>query len=237
MIVSVLALTMILVDPPEAPESQPAPPDAPSIRVAPVPAPPRPIAYDPPPPSVPDSRMAMPRNNPGGWIISADYPKIAMLLDEEGNTDFRLTISKEGRVSGCRITRSSGFSRLDELTCRWITRRARFDPAQRRGEPVEGSYSGRVRWLVDSGGMLRASQFGWKRSKAAVEEKARGVVKFEITVEPYGKVSSCKILRSSGFASLDKETCAQLRKLGDQGTGGGSAVSLRPRTVVNEIAW
>lgn len=237
MIASVLALTMVFVDPPEAAETQPPSPEAPSIRTDPVPAPPRPIAYDPPPPPVPDSRMAMPRNNPGGWIISADYPKIAMLLNEEGNTDYHLTISKEGRVSGCRITRSSGFSRLDELTCRWITRRARFDPALRGGEPVEGGYSGRVRWLVHPGGMLRASQFGWKRPKAAIEEKARGVVKFEITIEPYGKISDCRILRSSGFDSLDRETCAQLRKLVGDASGGGSSVSLWARTVVNEIVW
>lgn len=237
MIASVLVLAMIIADPPQTKEGPPPSADAPLIPVAPVAAPPRPIAYDPPPPSVPDSRMAMPRNNPGRWIISADYPAIAMLLNEEGNTDYRLTIGREGRVSGCRITRSSGFSRLDELTCRMITRRARFDPALRGGEPVEGGYSGRVRWLVDPGGMLRASQFGWKRPKAAVEEKARGVVRFEITIEPYGKISDCRILRSSGFDSLDKETCNRLRMLGDDAVNGGSSSSLRARTVTNEIAW
>ncbi len=236
MIVSLLALTMIIVDPPEAEEGPPPSPDAPSIPVAPVPAPPRPIAYDPPPPSVPDSRMPMPRN-PGRWIVSTDYPKMAMLMQETGSTGFRLTVGKDGRVTGCKITQSSGFARLDELTCTLITRRARFDPGLRRGEPVEGTYSNRVRWIIADSGMLRAGQFGWKRPKAAVEQKARGVVGFEVTIGTDGKVGKCIIRRSSGSPILDRETCKQLQSLKGQASGRDASGNLRPRTVVNEIVW
>lgn len=198
--------------------------------------PPQQTVYDPPPPPDPNSRQPTPRNNPGRWIVSTDYPKIAMLMQETGSTGFRLTVSKDGRVTGCKVTRSSGFARLDELTCSLITRRARFDPGLRRGEPVEGSYSNRVRWMIADSWVLRASDFGWKRPKAAVDQKARGMVQFKLSIEADGRVSHCTILRSSGFDILDRETCAQLQKLRSEvSTDAGG--NLGRRRIVNTVLW
>jgi protein TonB len=65
----------------------------------------------------------------------------------EGSVRFALNVSQAGRVRGCEILESSGDPRLDEQTCRFLTRRARFHPARDdAGQPVLGRWESRVRW-------------------------------------------------------------------------------------------
>jgi len=69
--------------------------------------------------------------------------------DEGGSVRFDLAVTPEGRVSACKIVESSGNARLDENTCRILTRYARFAPARdRRGKPVKGRYVEWMRWTV-----------------------------------------------------------------------------------------
>lgn len=52
-----------------------------------------------------------------------------------------LTISPEGRATGCRIYKSSGLPDTDEVTCRLAKERLRFKPAlNAAGEPVTGTF-------------------------------------------------------------------------------------------------
>jgi protein TonB len=52
-----------------------------------------------------------------------------------------LTISPEGRATGCRIYKSSGLPETDEATCRLAKERLRFKPAlNTAGEPVTGTF-------------------------------------------------------------------------------------------------
>jgi len=41
----------------------------------------------------------------------------------------------------------------------------------------------------------------------ALQKGEHGKVSFELTVEPDGALGSCEVTRSSGFATLDRETC------------------------------
>lgn len=126
-------ITTVITPPPAAP-------------VVPYIAPPAPVA--PPPPRV-QPKQAQPRGNPGNWATTNDYPSRALREEREGTTGFRVSVSTEGRVSGCTITSSSGHSDLDEATCSNVTRRARFTPAtDGDGNPTTGSYSSRVRWVI-----------------------------------------------------------------------------------------
>lgn len=52
-----------------------------------------------------------------------------------------LTISPDGRATGCRIYKSSGLPDTDEVTCRLAKERLRFKPAlNAAGEPVTGTF-------------------------------------------------------------------------------------------------
>ena len=137
------------VSPPPTVSTVSTPP--PTITLQPRDAPPAPAAPPPPPPPPPPAgptAAAKPRGNPGSWATTNDYPSRALSQEREGTTGFRVTVSVDGRVSSCSITSSSGHPDLDDATCKNVTRRAKFDPAVSNGQKVEGSYTGRIRWVI-----------------------------------------------------------------------------------------
>ena len=106
------------------------------------------IQPDPPRPAF-TARGARPANNPGGWLSNDDYPAIALRAEAEGLASYRLIVGTNGRVSACDVTRSTGNSALDEATCKFIVRRARFEAAtDESGAKVVGNYAGTVRWDI-----------------------------------------------------------------------------------------
>jgi periplasmic protein TonB len=135
--------------PPQIQTTVTPPPPAPTVYVA-TPAPPAPPGPPPPPPPPPrgPDKQASPKGNPGGWASPSDYPQRELRDEKEGVTRFRVTVSAEGRVTSCDITGSSGSPGLDSTTCSLITRRGRFNPAQQDGQPVAGSWSSSVRWVI-----------------------------------------------------------------------------------------
>ena len=114
---------------------------------------PRPEAEKPPAPPAPvpsfDPVSAKPRNDPGAWLSDRDYQSSWARRELTGVASFQLDIAATGKVTGCRITGSTGHSVLDKATCSLVQKRARFEPARGgNGEPVAGSYSSSVRWQL-----------------------------------------------------------------------------------------
>lgn len=73
-----------------------------------------------------------------GEILPQDYPKQLGNAGIGGTVGMVLTVGTDGRVSRCRVTRSSGIPQLDSLTCRLIEERFRFHPStDRYGRPIE----------------------------------------------------------------------------------------------------
>lgn len=92
---------------------------------------------------------ARPRNDPGSWLDTNDYRASWIRREMVGTARFRLEIAANGRVENCRITGSTGHSELDAATCALVSKRARFEPARgSEGQPVPGSYSSSVRWVL-----------------------------------------------------------------------------------------
>ena len=119
-------------------ESPVIPPVAPPVMAPPRPAP-------PPPP-----RQSEPKSLTGdvqGLITGDDYPPSALDNNEQGTVHVTLTIGPSGRVVGC--SPSGGPSSLQNATCRLLTSRARFSPAQdANGNPVTSTYSRSIRWQI-----------------------------------------------------------------------------------------
>lgn len=85
-----------------------------------------------------------------GSIRDADYPPDASRAKIGGEVEVRFTIQPSGRVTGCRVTRSSGDSSLDTTTCRLIEDRFRFRPATNAaGSPVASQYGWRQSWWLE----------------------------------------------------------------------------------------
>lgn len=105
------------------------------------------FAIDLPPRTIP--RGPRPKNNPGSWVTTNDYPSLALLYEWMGVSYFKVTVSKVGKVTECEVKKTSGYITLDDATCGNITRRARFDPAlDDHGNPALGTYTNRVTWLI-----------------------------------------------------------------------------------------
>lgn len=84
---------------------------------------------------------------PISLFTSDDYPAAAMRGNDEGMVRYRLEIGPNGRVSSCAITASSGSAPLDNATCRILTTRSRFRPAQdSAGNAVPDARDGEVTW-------------------------------------------------------------------------------------------
>jgi periplasmic protein TonB len=94
-------------------------------------------------------RAVKPKNNPGSWATTNDYPSRALSQEREGTTGFRVSVGADGKVTDCQVTSSSGHPDLDAATCSNVKRRARFDPAlDSSGNPTSSSYSNRVTWRI-----------------------------------------------------------------------------------------
>lgn len=84
----------------------------------------------------------------GGRIVPRDYPRAAN--GDQGTVIAHVAVAADGRVTGCRVARSSGNAVLDATTCRLIRERFRFNPARNaRGEPVAGEFGWQQRWWRD----------------------------------------------------------------------------------------
>jgi TonB family protein len=181
------------------------------------------MSVNPPIPSV--RRPAKPRNNPGLWVSTVDYPVRSLHDEEEGTAGFRLTVGPDGQVKDCVITASSGYASLDLSTCSNVTRRARFDPARDAdGNPTVGSYANRVNWRIPQGPSF-ARQIGFEPNGPhptfgtyaeidesnypleALEKGMRGPANLALSVGANGKVSECQVEQGSGYPLLNSKAC------------------------------
>ena len=84
-------------------------------------------------------------------FTAEDYPATALQNREEGTVQAKLTIDPNGRVSACKVVRSSGYATLDNATCSILERGARFAPARdAAGKPIEDMVvTPPVRWQIE----------------------------------------------------------------------------------------
>ena len=135
---------------------------------------------------------------------------------------------QSGKVTACQITRSSGHADLDDATCKNITRRGRFYPAQdKNGNAISGSWGSSVRWVIpEPVSMITPTQanLSFPRSPqilkpwsfriakedypaTALASGEQGITQFIVDIDKMGKAIGCTITTSSGSASLDSKSC------------------------------
>jgi protein TonB len=128
--------------PPIQMQVSPSPPVIPQVSVAP-PAPPAP----PPPPKPRQSQAKSLSGSLQNLFSGDDYPPSALDNNEQGTVSVSLTVGPNGRVASC--SPSGGTASLRTATCRLITSRARFSPAQdANGNPTSSPYSQTITWRI-----------------------------------------------------------------------------------------
>lgn len=94
-------------------------------------------------------RSAPPRGNPASWVTNDDYPPTARRAGEEGSVDVEVAIDATGRISACKVVKSSGSSVLDAATCSLVQRRGRYQPAtDSSGSPTTATATLTYRWSL-----------------------------------------------------------------------------------------
>jgi len=110
-----------------------------------------PVMAPPRPPAPPAPRQSQARSLTGslqGLFSADDYPPSSLDNNEQGSVTVTLTIGPSGRVTGCSAAGSAS-STLKSTTCRIVTARARFSPAQdANGNPITSSYSQTITWRI-----------------------------------------------------------------------------------------
>ena len=87
-----------------------------------------------------------------GEIERSDYPPELGRAGIGGRISVTLTVEPNGRVSTCRITRSTGVPQLDALTCRIMQQRFRFRPStDRYGRPIRDEVDWDHDWIPPRG--------------------------------------------------------------------------------------
>jgi TonB family protein len=91
--------------------------------------------------------------NARNWdVMLSQYPPRARRAGEQGPVGFRVTLDHEGYASACEVTRSSGYPRLDNETCRLIMTRGAFKGiSDSNGRKVNAVYEGVVNWRLPEG--------------------------------------------------------------------------------------
>ena len=77
------------------------------------------------------------------------YPEEALARREQGEARFVALVGEDGRPEECRVVQSSGFEGLDVLTCRLLTRFAKYDVRSGPAHPKQ--VYGSVSWRLPTG--------------------------------------------------------------------------------------
>lgn len=85
----------------------------------------------------------------GGRLAFGDLPENALAMGEEASVTVVFAVEGDGRVTGCRADRTSGYPSIDSLTCRLIEQRFRYRPAlDHRGRPVRSFVRETHHWFA-----------------------------------------------------------------------------------------
>ena len=95
------------------------------------------------------SRWVRPANNPGQWVVPADYPLNMLSAGQPAIIEFRLSVGADGKATSCHIQSTTRPKEFDAAVCKSVMRRAQFVPAlDRDGKALASFYRNRVRFQI-----------------------------------------------------------------------------------------
>jgi protein TonB len=103
----------------------------------------RPVAAPPPPPPPPPApeKKATVKTPPstqgkGARITQPEYPPASRRAGEEGSVELEAYVLESGKVGEVKVSKSSGFEKLDEAAVKEVQRSWKFVPGKEDGVPV-----------------------------------------------------------------------------------------------------
>ncbi|WP_379923257.1 energy transducer TonB [Erythrobacter sp. R86502] len=97
--------------------------------------------------ATPSKKRGVQPRNQNCWAarIQENYPRRAAQEEIEGTVGVRVTVTAEGKATGCSVTASSGSNILDAAACKDLERYGQFEPALNdAGNPISAPWSTRI---------------------------------------------------------------------------------------------
>ncbi|MGN6377155.1 MAG: energy transducer TonB [Sphingomonas sp.] len=92
----------------------------------------------------------VPPHRIAGRLSKGDLPEALIRPGGGGTVSVLYVVSPQGRVTDCEVTRSSGNPELDDMTCRLIEQRFRFEPSRdSAGRAVESMVEENHTWVIE----------------------------------------------------------------------------------------
>jgi TonB family protein len=105
-------------------------------------------------------------------VVQKFYPRSSLRRGEEGEVHFRISVNRDGRLDGCQITKSSGYTALDKATCDMLLKGATATPLiAADGWRTPGVRDGIVPWVLPEGVQRPASPPSFTSNQSAAGEK------------------------------------------------------------------
>lgn len=91
-------------------------------------------------------------------VMMEHYPKASLRAGEQGSVLFNLSLDRDGAPTGCEVTRSSGYKRLDDATCDLVLRYAIFQPNHNdTGGKMAMTSEGALNWAIPDRAQIEAA--------------------------------------------------------------------------------
>jgi TonB family protein len=101
------------------------------------------------------------RQSKNGEFMTKHYPYAALKRGEQGRVGFELGVDRDGMLTSCQVTQSSGHANLDKETCDFLIKYARLQPVQNAdGRTVNATQQGFINWQLPKGAKQFASASG-----------------------------------------------------------------------------
>ncbi len=82
-------------------------------------------------------------------FVLKHYPPRARAAGEQGQVLFKIKLDRDGRLSSCEVTRSSGYPRLDDETCELMVAHGIFKPIRDESGLVRNPiHHGAINWTL-----------------------------------------------------------------------------------------
>lgn len=95
------------------------------------------------------SKAPKPIGSPGNWLTTVDYPSASLMRGHNGIVQFRLDLDEAGKILGCHILARTNPDEFADVSCRALTRRAKFEPAlDATGKAMKSFYISKIRFII-----------------------------------------------------------------------------------------
>jgi Gram-negative bacterial TonB protein C-terminal len=203
------------------------------------------------------NQLPLPNGAPVNLVGDFDYPFDAAVAKKEGISRYRLTLSRWGSVSDCKIIESSQRADLDEATCYYASTRQNFFPAtDDKGMPTSGTFDGKIDWrlpawakiteaealatLEAATNVLNSEKLGLPPSSSVSVPKPNkppesGTVSARFLVAKDGMIRDCVETKTGGFErdTLMRSLCEKAGASSPYTDDKGAPIERRVRIVIS----